>query len=135
MSGVLRFVDSNVFVYSLAADPTYGETAKRILSRIEHGEEAATSTLVINQVLSYLKWKKKTGSVPIFLDFLQSLPSLTKAETSFGDFVEAKKLGDQAWNAFDDFVIARQMERLGIAEIYSNDVDFDRIERVKRVFE
>jgi predicted nucleic acid-binding protein len=122
-------------VYSLAADPTYGETAKRILSRIEHGEEAATSTLVINQVLSYLKWKKKSAFIPQFLEFLQSLPSLTKAETSFEDFVEAKKRSNEKWNAFDDFLIARQMERLNVEEIYSNDSDFDRIETVKRIFE
>ncbi len=131
----MRFVDSNVFVYHMAADPKYAETAGRILSRIEKGEEAATSTLVINQVVSYLKWKKATTSIPRFLDFLQSLPSLAKEETSFADFVEAKKRADQKWNVFDDFVIASQMERLHIEEIYSNDSDFDRMEHIKRVFE
>jgi predicted nucleic acid-binding protein len=131
----LRFVDSNVFVYHMAADPKYGGTVARILSRIEQGEEAATSTLVINQVVSYLKWKKATTSIPQFLEFLQSLPSLTKAETSFTDFVEAKKRSGQKWNMFDDVLIACQMERLNIEEIYSNDSDFDRIEHIKRVFE
>ena len=128
-------MDSNVFVYHLAADPRYGETAARILLRIEKGEEAATSTLVINQVVSYLKWKKAGPSIPRFLEFLQSLPSLTKTETSFMDFVEAKKRRDQKWNAFDDFVIAQQMERLSIDEIYSNDSDFDGIEHIRRIFE
>jgi predicted nucleic acid-binding protein len=131
----MRFVDSNVFVYHIAADPRYGETAARILSRIEQGEEAATSTLVINQVVSYLKWKRAANSIPRFIEFLQSLPSLAKAETSFTDFVEAKRRSGQKWDAFDDFVIARQMERLNIEEIYSNDSDFDRIEHIKRVFE
>ncbi len=131
----MRFVDSNVFVYSLAADPEYGETAKAILSRIEHGEEAATSTLVVNQVVSYLRWKKKPTSIPQFLEFLQSLPSMTKTETSFADYVEAKKRSEEKWGLFDDFVIARQMERLNLEEIYSNDSDFDHIENVKRVFE
>jgi len=131
----LRFVDSNIFVYHMAADPRYGETAARILSRIEQGEETATSTLVMNQVVSYLKWKKAAKSIPRFLEFLQSLPSLRKAETTFADFVGAKKRSDQKWNSFDDFMIARQMERLNIEEIYSNDSDFDRIEHIKRVFE
>jgi predicted nucleic acid-binding protein len=119
----------------MAADPRYGKTAAEILSRIEQGEEATTSTLVIAEVVSYLKWKKVATSIPRFLDFLQSLPSLTKAETSFGDFVEAKKRSDDKWNLFDDIVIAHQMRRLGIEEIYSNDSDFDRIEQIKRVFE
>jgi predicted nucleic acid-binding protein len=119
----------------MAADPSYGETAARILTRIEQGEEAATSTLVINQVVSYLKWNKASSSIPRFIEFLQSLPSLAKAETSFGDFVDAKKRGAEKWSLFDDLVIARQMERLNIQEIYSNDSDFDRIDRIKRVFE
>ncbi len=131
----MRFVDSNVFVYSLAADPKYGEIAKEILSRIEGGEQAATSTLVVNQVISYLRWKKKAASIPQFLEFLQSLPSLTKTETTFADFVEAKKRSDEKWGLFDDLVIAHQMERLDVEEIHSNDSDFDRIERIKRVFE
>ena len=128
-------MDSNVFVYSLAADPAYGETAKAILSRIEQGEQAATSTLVVNQVVSYLGWKKKASSIPHFLEFLQSLPSLSKTETTFADYVEAKKRSDEKWSLFDDYVIARQMERLNLTEIYSNDSDFDNIEHIKRIFE
>jgi len=72
---------------------------------------------------------------PALPRLLQSLPSLTKAGTSFADFVEAKNRSDDKWNLFDDLVIAHQMRRLGIEEIYSNDSDFDRIGQVKRVFE
>jgi predicted nucleic acid-binding protein len=51
----LRFIDSNIFVYHMADDPQYGGVAARILERVEEGEEAATSTLVIAQVGSYLR--------------------------------------------------------------------------------
>jgi predicted nucleic acid-binding protein len=42
----MRFVDSNIFVYNLAADPNYGQKAKDIFEKIEAGEKS-TSTLVI----------------------------------------------------------------------------------------
>jgi len=56
----MRFIDSNVFIYHLAADPTCGQKAKDLMEKIESGEKSVTSTLVIAQVCSYLKWKKKT---------------------------------------------------------------------------
>jgi predicted nucleic acid-binding protein len=39
-----------------------------------------------------------------------------------------------SWEAWDDLVIASQMKRLGVKEIYSNDRDFDLIPDIKRVF-
>lgn len=130
----MKFIDSNIFVYSLAADPLYGDTAKRILSRIEQGEEVTTSTHVINQVFAYLRWKKKASSIPVFLDFIQSLSSLTKRETLFTDFVEARTRCSENWGLYDDYIIVNQMERVGISEIYSNDSDFDRIQGIQRLF-
>ena len=48
----MRFVDSNVFVYHMAEDPRYGDTATEIIERIE---ESATLTLVILQVCGIFK--------------------------------------------------------------------------------
>ncbi|MEM2414888.1 MAG: type II toxin-antitoxin system VapC family toxin [Thermoproteota archaeon] len=133
----MPFVDSNVFVYHLAADPVYGKTARKIIEKIENGEESYTSTLVIAQVCSYLKWKKRQDVIPIFLTFLKGLASLQKIETSMLDFEEARSLQKQQnlpWSAWDDIVIAAQMKRINVKEIYSNDKDFDKIPWVKRIF-
>lgn len=133
----MRFVDSNVFVYHLAGDPNYGGRAEEILSSIEEGEKAATSTLVLTQVCSYLKWKKAFDSIPPFLDLLRSLATLEKHDTKFEDFTFARKLkGEEElqWRLWDDLVIASQMDRLEIHEIYSNDSDFDSIPWIHRIF-
>lgn len=133
----MPFVDSNVFVYHLTADPVYGKTARKIIEKIENGEESYTSTLVIAQVCSYLKWKKRQDVIPIFLTFLKGLTSLQKIETSMLDFEEARSLQKQQnlpWSAWDDIVIAAQMKRINVKEIYSNDKDFDKIPWVKRIF-
>jgi len=131
------FVDSNIFVYHLAADQVYGERAKKIIERIEGGEESFTSTLVIAQVCSYLKWKKQENVIPLFLSFLKGLVSLQKVETSILDFEEARNIQQQynlSWTMWDDILIVAQMKRIGINEIYSNDKDFDRIPQIKRIF-
>ena len=133
----MHFVDSNVFVYHLAADPIYGQKAKRLLESIEGGEEGATSTLVIVQVCSYLKWKGRQIVIPLFLSLLKRLISLKKVETNMLDFEEARSIQSELklpWSMWDDIVIAAQMKRLDIKEIYSNDNDFDKIPWIKRVF-
>jgi predicted nucleic acid-binding protein len=133
----LRFIDSNVFVYHLAADPHYGKRATAILQAVENGEEAITSTLAIAQVCGYLKWKKRDKIIPLFLDLLKGLTSLRKIETEFIDFTTATDLlkGLQlSWNAWDDLIIWAQMKRLGLNEIYSRDADFDSIPQVTRIF-
>jgi predicted nucleic acid-binding protein len=43
----MRFIDTNVFIYAVTAHPRFGEVAKRILERVEAGEAAITSTLVL----------------------------------------------------------------------------------------
>jgi predicted nucleic acid-binding protein len=133
----VSFVDSNVFVYHLAADPVHGRHARRLLERVENGERAVTSTLVITQVCSYLKWKKKQDAIPLFLSLLKRLTSLEKVETNMLDFEEARFIQQQLslpWSMWDDIVIAAQMRRLDVKEIYSNDADFDKIPWIKRTF-
>ena len=132
-----RFVDSNVFVYHLAADMAYGKRATAILKSIEDGEEAATSTLAAIQVCSYLKWKKAHEAIPSFLALLKSLTTLKKYETTILDFEEAKRIQSDlklSWLYWDNALIAAQMKRLGITEIYSNDGDFDKFPQIKRIF-
>ncbi len=45
-----RFVDTNIFIYVATNHPQFGQTAKQILKRIEQGEDAVTSTLVLCEV-------------------------------------------------------------------------------------
>ena len=133
----MRFIDANVFVYHMAQDPRYGEPATTIIKRVEDGEQVATSTLVISQVCSYLKWKRRSDVIPIFLTFLRSLPNLVKVDTTFLDFTQAQELcieHNLHWGLWDDLIIAEQMKHLKIDEIYSNDVDFDTIPGIKRIF-
>jgi len=121
----------------MANDPRYGRTATKIMERIEEGEEVATSTLIISQVCGYLRCKGRSDVVPTFLEFLRSVPNLFKVETTFNDFLQALKLCAEHnlnWKMWDNLLIAAQMKRLKISEVYSNDKDFDIIPGIKRIF-
>jgi predicted nucleic acid-binding protein len=132
----LRFLDSNVFIYNLADDPRHGKRATEILRLIEEGQEAVVPLIVIQQTCSYLRWRKISYAIPVFIKLLQSLPTLNKEDTIFSDYVSATSLQQELQlplTLWDDLVIASQMQRLGIREIYSFDSDFDKIPMIKRL--
>lgn len=134
---ILRFVDSNIFIYYLAADPKYGRRAREIIGGIEKGETSAVSTLTLAQVCAYLRRRKRTGAILKFLVFVRGLANLSKIDTLYSDFNEAEEMQSKQhldWKLWDDVVIAAQMARSGVREIYSNDADFDKIPKVTRLF-
>ncbi|MEM3085870.1 MAG: type II toxin-antitoxin system VapC family toxin [Halobacteria archaeon] len=133
----MRFIDASVFIYHLAGDLRHGLRAREIVRRVERGEETATSTLVVQQVTAYLRRQKKPRLTATFLAAVKNLEALVKAETLYTDFTAAAALQAKtglSGDLWDDLVIAAQMERLGVKEIYSADGDFDLIPGVKRVF-
>jgi predicted nucleic acid-binding protein len=131
----MRFVDSNVFIYVLDRHPRFGETAKRVLARIEKGEEALTSTLVIAEVSAYLMKRGREEEIGGFVDALRGYGSLLKKPCLFEDFIAAAELMQVYRIDWQDLVIVAQMHREGIREIYSNDSHFDLIPGIKRLFE
>lgn len=133
-----RFIDSNIFVYVLSADPRFSARALAILEDAERGlYEAYTSTLVASQVLAHLERRRRREAMVRFLEYLEAGPIFV-LDTRLEDYTRAYTLAEEHGLPFhsmwDDLVIAAQMERLGITEIYSNDSDFDRIPGVTRLF-
>lgn len=132
-----RFVDSNVFIYVLMQDPSYSAKALRILAAIEEGSESGcTSTLALSQVFSHLKKRRKYQAIDKFYDFLDGTP-IRVSETTREDLTGARAIREEQdlpWSMWDDLVIACQMRRLGLSEIYSTDEDFDKLSGLKRLF-
>lgn len=128
-------METNVFLYVVAANPVFGHTAKRILERIERGEEAITSSLAIAEVCIWLEYHKMTEKITLFLKTLQSYPTLLKIDTTYEDLLKADELGSAYRRlGFFDKIYLVQMLRMGVSEIYSNDKEFDRAKGIKRLF-
>jgi len=132
----MRFVDANVFVYVLVKSPkTDYEISKRILERIENGEETATSLAIIQEVVDWLEYNHRKKEIRNFLVGVNSYLSLEKMSVGWDDFIAALDDVDEYNIDFVDSLALQRMKKNRITEIYSNDKDFDRVPRVKRIWE
>ncbi len=103
------------------AHPTFGQTAKRILERIEDGEEAITSTLVLFEVSWILEAMGRQRDIKPTLEKILSYETLKTTEVNSDDLLMgANKMAEHNVD-FNDGVNIALMIRLGICEVYSND--------------
>jgi predicted nucleic acid-binding protein len=132
----MRFVDANVFVYVLVKSPQkdYG-ISRRILERIEKGEETATSLAIIQEVVDWLEYNDRKREVRSFLIGANSYLSMEKQNATWDDFLLALDDMDGYKIDYFDALTLQRMKKSKISEIYSNDKDFDRVEWVKRIWE
>jgi predicted nucleic acid-binding protein len=132
----MRFVDANVFIYILVKSPKEAyATSKQILKRIENGEEALTSTAVIQEVIDWLEYNNRKREVESFIIAINSYLTMSKINTAWDDMVAALDDVKKHDVDFVDAFTLQIMKKNNIKEIYSNDTDFDRIRRIKRIWE
>ena len=116
-----RFVDTNVFIYALTANPRFGKIAKNILARIEEGETAVTSTLVLCEVAWVLEAMGKQGNIKPALENIMSYQTLDVIDFSEDDLLMGANNMAAEQIDFNDGVNLALMMRQGISEVYSND--------------
>jgi predicted nucleic acid-binding protein len=132
----MRFVDTNVFVYVITAHPAFGPAARRILERIEAGEEALTSTLVLCEVAWVLEAMGRQGDISPTMAKILSYESLRVADFGAEDLVMGSVNLTNYRIDFNDGVNLAVMERNGVKEVYSNDErHLGRVDSLRLVFE
>ena len=132
----MRFVDTNVFIYAVTAHPRFGEAARRILERIEGGEAAMTSTLVLCEVAWVLEVMGRQGDIKSTLEKILSYKSLEVVEFSGDDLLMG--VNNMVINNvdFNDGVNVAIMMRMGVSEAYSNDCKhLGRLDFLKLIFD
>jgi predicted nucleic acid-binding protein len=131
-----RFINSNAFIYVLLNDPALATKALKTLTGFEEGKETKwTSTLAHGQVFSHLKNRGKSDAIDKLYGHLEGSP-INVTGTTLDDITEARKIKKEQhhhWSTWDDLVLAAQMKRLGVEEIYSNNTDF-KLKWTKRAF-
>ena len=132
----MRFVDADVFLYTLIGSPKRDfDTSKAILKRAEEGEEAITSLAVIQGVVDWLEYNGRKKEAGVFLAAVNSYTKMKKVSNRWRDFPRASAEAEKEDIDFVDALTLAVMRREKIAEVYSKDKDFDRIDGIKRVFE
>jgi len=131
----MRFVDANVFIYVLIKSPKEDYLiSKSILERIEDGEEAMTSTAIVQEVVDWLEYNNRRDEVGKFLTALNSYTSMMKVEVSWVEMLDALSDMKRYGLDFVDAVTLQVMKKNNVSEIYTNDKDFDRVEWVRRIW-
>ena len=116
-----RFIDTNVFIHSATAHPQSGLASRAILERVEGGETAVTSTLVLCEVAWILEAMGKQGEIKPMLEKILSHSSLEVASFTEDDMLVGANNMMQYHVDFNDGLDVAIMERLGFKQAYSND--------------
>jgi predicted nucleic acid-binding protein len=134
----VRFLDANVFLrYLVAGDEEKARDCMALFQRVQAGEEAVTTSEVIVAEVAYvLRSRAHYGLAPAEIaERLQPVLALRGLKL---DHKGACLRALDVWQAhpaldFEDAMIVAHLERLGEAEVYSYDTDFDGIEGLERV--
>jgi predicted nucleic-acid-binding protein len=131
----MRFVDTNILLRFLTNDDAV--KAKRVLlllKRVEEGKEKIiTSPLVIFELIFTLDKFYKVSRDDI-AETVSAIIGLEGFAVEFKTvFISALKLFADKNISFADAFNASVMKSKNIAEIYSYDTDFDKIDKIKRI--
>ncbi len=134
----MRFVDTNVFIRYITRDSIpSAEAAQEVLERIRDGiEEGAICEAVVCEIVYVLRsndlYKMHPAEIKDKVRPLLMLQGMRIANRSV--YLDALDLiVEQPSLDFEDAICVGHMKRLDIAEIYSFDKGFDRVEGVRRI--
>jgi predicted nucleic acid-binding protein len=116
-----RFVDTNVFIYSVTSHPKFGKIAQKILNRLEKGEECVTSTIVLCEVAWVLEAMGKQSYVKPTLEKILSYNDLSVLPFDSDDLLVGANNMLTYGIDFNDAVNVSVMSKVGINQVYSND--------------
>ena len=128
------YLDTNFFIFALLDQTKKGDKAREIQKEIIEGKYfAITSPLAMDEVIWVLLKNSKQHLIRKTIEDMYAMPNLNVREVSSLipltalEFMEKCKLKPR-----DAFHVAI-MENFGIKEIVSDDSDFDKVGRIKRI--
>ncbi|MHA1632474.1 MAG: type II toxin-antitoxin system VapC family toxin [Candidatus Freyarchaeota archaeon] len=134
----MRFIDANVFLY--AAIKPKGtvdkkilerkEKAKRILLRIENGEEAVTTVVHLSEVANILEAKTNLTIALMFIESLLLAENVMILPVSHEDYLKALLVAKEKNVSVNDALAYLKMRKLDIKEIYTFDNHFKNLDVV-----
>lgn len=136
----MRFIDSNVFLHAFLRprrelsydERRMKEEAQRIIRLIEEGEEVATTTVhvseVVNIVESGLGLQRSLG----ILAWVVSKPNIQVYPATVDSYERALPVAQERGVSANDALAYLTMRDNGLAEVYTFDKHYDQLD-VKRL--
>ena len=155
-TGTSVFVDANVFVYSCAQDPTFGDACSEILERIKFQDlQGFISASLFGEIAHRLmtleacktlgwsyagigrKLRRHPAEIQKFREFRTALDDILAlgvhiVPVTSQDILVAGDLSIQHGLLSGDALIVATMQSHGLTHLASNDADFDRIPGIRR---
>jgi predicted nucleic acid-binding protein len=129
------FIDTNIFIYAATDHPEFAPKAKGILKRVEEGERALTSTMVLCEVAWVLEASGKQALIKTTLEKIFSYDHLEIEGFELDDMLVASNTLLKYDLDFNDAINLAIMEKQGLNKVYSNDKKhLGSIEFIERVF-
>jgi len=137
---VTRFLDANVFIYAYykpkgalsEEQKRMKEQAKKIIRRVNEGEEVVTTVVHLSEVANILKRGLPTRDLHALLLSLCSMDNVKVVGVTKEDYMEAIDMMKDIGLDPNDCLAVKIMRMERIEEIYSFDKAFDNVEGVRR---
>ena len=135
----MRFLDTNIIIRFLTRDDaSKAEACFRLFQRVKQGEEEVFTCEAIVTEVAYVLTSSRT---PYRLNHAQVKDRLLPILSLRGVRLPHKRICIRALDIYassphldlEDALAAAHMEQQGIAEIYSYDRDFDRVDGIARL--
>ncbi|NJE76068.1 type II toxin-antitoxin system VapC family toxin [Thermococcus sp. ES12] len=132
----MRFIDANVFIYALLKprrEPPENireikENSKEILRRVSEGEKVVTTVVHLSEVANVLESRGGKGLARDFVLSVLTGGNIEVLEVSPGDYLRATLIAGEKGLGINDALAYLKMKERGIAEIYTFDRDFERLD-------
>ncbi len=134
----MRFIDANVFLYAIIKPKNNvspqildrKRRAKKILQRVQEGEEVATTVVHLSKVVNILEAKANLTTALEFLEELLTAENVKIVSVTMEDYLKAILIARERNISVNDALVYLKMKELGIKEIYTFDKHFEKLDVV-----
>lgn len=137
------FVDANVFVYAFLKpkrklqphEENIKGMAKKIITRINEGEETVTSVVHFSEICNVLEGYLSIEAAVTLEKSLIFLDNILIKQVSEEDYLKALAIAEDQQIGANDALAYVLMKEAGLNRIYSFDKDFDGFKDIDRITE
>jgi len=137
----MRFLDSSVFLHAYLKprrklrqrEKIIKEVAKKILEKIEGGEEVVTTVIHLAEILNIVESRLGLKYSISLLARILSLSNILIEGVDLDDYKNGLTISERYGISINDSIAYIKMEKLNINEIYTFDKHFKNLPEIKIV--